>query len=89
MTQKENTGMSIMGLLQDAPSTARTFVIDKGQSGDDFRRSICEAMRCHPVVIGEMRDPLTTEQIKSALIAQDSCLGTTREGMTAQENPHP
>ncbi|OFA16730.1 hypothetical protein A4U49_06000 [Acidithiobacillus ferrivorans] len=49
MTQKENTGMSIMGLLQDIPSTARTFVIDKGQSGD----------------------PLTTEQIKSALIAHE------------------
>ncbi len=85
MTQKKNTGMSIMGLLQDAPPTARICIVDKGQSGDDFRRFICEAMR-HPqdvVMVGELRDPATMEYLRSVIDAQKSCVSATiHKGVT-------
>ena len=78
MTQTKNTGMSIIGFLQDAPPTARICIIDKGQSSDDFRRSICDAMRQPPdvVMVGELRDASTAEYLKSAIIAQENCVST-------------
>ncbi|MBU2853350.1 ATPase, T2SS/T4P/T4SS family [Acidithiobacillus ferriphilus] len=86
MTQTKNTGMSIIGFLQDAPPTARICIVDKGQSSDAIR----EAMR-HPqgiVMVGELRDPTTAETIQPAINAQESCVSTTIHKRPAQENPH-
>ena len=76
MAQTKNTGMSIMGLLRDAPSEARICIVDVGQS-----------MR-HSLLIGETRDAAIAEHLKSALSAQESCLSTTFHKRPAQENPH-
>ncbi len=86
MTQTKNTGISIIGFLQDVPPTARICIVDKGQSSDAIR----EAMR-HPqdiAIIGELRDPATAEYIQSAINAQESCVSTTIHKRPAQENPH-
>lgn len=74
MTQTKNTGMSIMGLLQDISPPARICVVDKGQSSDAIR----EAMR-HPQgvpIFGELRDPATAEYIHPAINAEESCVRT-------------
>ncbi|MBU2773333.1 hypothetical protein HMI48_05255 [Acidithiobacillus ferrooxidans] len=65
MTEKEKTGMSILGLLRDAPSEASLCIIDVGQT-----------MR-HSLLIGETRDAAIAEHLKSALSAQESCVSTT------------
>lgn len=83
MTQTKNTGMSIIGFLQDAPPTARICIVDKGPSSDAIR----EAMR-HPqgiVMVGELRDPATAETIRSAINAQESCVSTTIHKRPTQE----
>lgn len=76
MTEKKNTGMSIMGLLQNAPSEASPCIIDVGKS-----------MR-HSLLIGETRDAAIAEHLKSALSAQESCVTTTIHKGITQENHH-
>lgn len=76
MTEKKNTGMSIMGLLQNAPSEASPCIIDVGQT-----------MR-HSLLIGETRDAAIAEYLKSALSTQENCVSTTIHKRTDQENHH-
>ncbi|MDA8115454.1 MAG: hypothetical protein M0Z43_12140 [Acidithiobacillus sp.] len=74
MTEKENTGMSILGLLRDAASEASLCIIDVGQT-----------MR-HSLLIGETRDAAIAEHLKSALSTQENCVSTTIHKRTDQEN---
>ncbi len=76
MMQTKNTGMSILGLLQDAPSEASLCIIDVGQS-----------MR-HSLLIGETRDAAIAEHLKSALSAQENGVTTTIHKECTQENHH-
>ena len=76
MMQKKNTGMSIIGLLQNAPSEASPCIIDVGKS------------RRHSLLIGETRDAAIAEYLKSALSAQENCVSTTIRRGTTQENHH-
>ena len=76
MTQTKNTGMSILGLLQDTPSEASLCIIDVGKS-----------MR-HSLRIGETRNAAIAEHLKSALSAQENCVSTTIHKRPFQENPH-
>ena len=76
MTEKENTGMSIMGLLQIAAAEACPCIIDVGQT-----------MR-HSLLIGETRDAAIAGYLKSALSAQENRVTTTIYKRTDQENHH-
>ncbi len=76
MIQTKNTGMSTMGLLQDAPSEARICIVDVGQS-----------MR-HSLLIGETRDAAIAEHLKSSLVDPESCVTTTIHKGITQENHH-
>ncbi|MDA8247176.1 MAG: hypothetical protein M0Z97_10590 [Acidithiobacillus sp.] len=77
MTEKKNTGMSIMGLLQNVPSEASPCcIIDVGQS-----------MR-HSLLIGETRDAAIVKYLESALGTQECSTSMTFHHRSALEKTH-